>query len=177
MAPEKKVSIGKVVVIGGNGFLGHHIVKQALELWDCAAVASVDLRCQKNICEGATYHECDITDLEKLTAVFAKLSPDVVIHTASPVAINNNLSNEIFDKVNVGGTKSVIEACQATGVKALVYTSSASVITDGVHDVLNADERWPVIRGAQQQEYYTETKVITTTTTTLSNWVSSCLHY
>lgn len=65
----------------------------------------------------------------------------------------------MYHKVNVEGTKCVIEACQKSGVKALVYTSSASVVSDNVSDLINADERWPVIPPSAQTEYYSQTKV------------------
>lgn len=160
MAESKsRGQLGRVCVIGGNGFLGHHIVNQALSSWSTTAVSSIDLRCQRNRNEAATYHEVDITDGEKLLSVIEELKPDVVIHTASPVASDHTTNKDLFRKVNVDGTIAVVEACQKAGVKALVYTSSASVISDGVNDLRNADERWPVIRGDQQNEYYSETKV------------------
>jgi sterol-4alpha-carboxylate 3-dehydrogenase (decarboxylating) len=40
-----------------------------------------------------------------------------------------------------------------------VYTSSASVISDTEADLINADERWPVIPAKNQLEYYSTTKV------------------
>ncbi|KAG6036203.1 hypothetical protein E4U19_003586 [Claviceps sp. Clav32 group G5] len=158
--PTSRGTLGRVLVIGGNGFLGHHIINQALSDWTTEAVSSIDLRCDKNRNPGATYHECDITDIPKLASLFEKLSPDVVIHTASPAASSDtSVSKALFHRVNVQGTASVLQACQATpSVKALVYTSSASVISDNETDLRNADERWPVIRGALQKEYYSETK-------------------
>jgi sterol-4alpha-carboxylate 3-dehydrogenase (decarboxylating) len=160
MASEKRGDLGNVLVIGGNGFLGHHIVNQALSSWNSTSVSSVDLRCTRNVNEKASYHECDITDVAKLTEVLQKIKPDVVIHTASPIASGEGkTAHDLFRKVNVEGTKAVIEACRQTGVKALVYTSSASVISDNENDLINADESYPVIRGAQQKEYYSETKV------------------
>lgn len=65
----------------------------------------------------------------------------------------------MYRKVNVEGTRTVIEACEKTGVTVLVYTSSASVIHDNASDLVNADERWPVIPPALQTEYYSLTKV------------------
>ncbi|KAL6402982.1 sterol-4alpha-carboxylate 3-dehydrogenase (decarboxylating) [Ilyonectria robusta] len=155
---QSRGTLGKVLVVGGNGFLGHHIVDQLVESWTTTSVVAVDLRCGRNRNAHAEYHECDITDTEKLLAVFNEIKPDVVIHTASPVANDSKIAHAIFKKVNIEGTQSVVEACQKSGVKALVYTSSASVISDNVSDLLNADERWPMIRGAQQTEYYSETK-------------------
>ncbi|KAL7799164.1 3-beta hydroxysteroid dehydrogenase/isomerase family domain-containing protein [Trichoderma ceciliae] len=159
MTSEKRGDLGSVLVIGGNGFLGHHIINQALSSWNSTSVSSIDLRCTRNVNENASYHECDITDAAKLTEILQKIRPDVVIHTASPVASGDSkTAHDLFRKVNVEGTKAVIEACHKSGVKALVYTSSASVISDNENDLVNADEDYPVIRGAQQKEYYSETK-------------------
>ena len=81
--------------------------------------------------------------------------PDAVIHTASP---HFNLANEILRRVNVDGTKILLKASQAAGVKAFVYTSSASVILDPRAELVNADETFPLVEGKQQPEYYTSTK-------------------
>ncbi|KOS20189.1 Sterol-4-alpha-carboxylate 3-dehydrogenase [Escovopsis weberi] len=156
---QKRGHLGNVVVIGGNGFLGSHIVNQALSLWTADSVTSIDLRCSHNRNPAAHYHECDITDGPRLAALLDRLRPDVVIHTASPVAAGAlPVSDEVFYKVNVDGTRCVVQACQKAAVKGLVYTSSASVVNDNKTSIFNADESWPVIRGAQQSEYYTETK-------------------
>ncbi|QPH00211.1 hypothetical protein C2857_003559 [Epichloe festucae Fl1] len=159
-APKTRGTLGRVLVIGGNGFLGHHIVNQAVADWTTTAVSSIDLRCDKNRNPHASYHECDITDTSKLQSLLEQIKPDAVIHTASPAASSEaKVARDLFRLVNVDGTASVIRACRAaSSVKALVYTSSASVISDNEHDLRNADERWPVIRGAQQREYYSETK-------------------
>ena len=156
---EKKVSLGKVLVIGGNGFLGHHIVSKLLQEWD-AQVMAADLRCSRNRFDGASYHEVNIIDAEALLSLFQTLKPDLVIHTASPTAQGDDaVARDLFKTVNVGGTTNVIAACQKAGVKALVYTSSESVVSDSKTDLRNADERWPVLRGDEQPDYYAETKV------------------
>ncbi|KAI1383190.1 NAD(P)-binding protein [Hypoxylon trugodes] len=153
--------LGKVLVIGGCGFLGHHVVNLLLRDWNCT-VAVVDLKCQRNRrpdSDGIEYVEADITDADGLVKVFGKLKPDVVIHTASPPAQGlGAVANDIFRKVNVEGTRAVIAACEQNGVKALVYTSSASVMSNNKDDLINANENYPVIRGKMQTEYYSETK-------------------
>jgi sterol-4alpha-carboxylate 3-dehydrogenase (decarboxylating) len=117
----------------------------------------VDLRTTRNRLEGGgvSYFDCDITSPEALNGVFAQVKPDVVIHTASPPLLQTSL----MKKVNVDGTKAIIEACQRFGVRALVYTSSASIISDNKNDLVNADEQWPIITGKLQTEYYSQTKV------------------
>ncbi|KAI0022201.1 C-3 sterol dehydrogenase/C-4-like protein [Xylariomycetidae sp. FL0641] len=154
--------LGRVLVIGGCGFLGHHVVRLALRDWRCTAVSVVDLRCQRNRrpdSDNVEYVEADITDTDGLLKVFGRLKPDVVIHTASPPAQSiGRASHELFYKVNVEGTRAVIEASRQTDVKALVYTSSASVMSDNKSSLINANEDFPVMRGDQQPEYYSETK-------------------
>jgi len=58
----------------------------------------------------------------------------------------------------VEGTRNVVNACQETGVKALVHTSTASLVHDTKSDLINADESYPLIMGKDQPEYYTITK-------------------
>ncbi|KAF3007224.1 erg26, C-3 sterol dehydrogenase [Neopestalotiopsis sp. 37M] len=164
MASEKtqKPSLGHVLVVGGCGFLGHHMVNLALRDWTTSAVSVVDLRCQRNRrpeSDGVEYVEADITDADNLVKIFGRLKPDVVIHTASPPAqAASGVSDELFRKVNVEGTRAIVAASQQSGVKALVFTSSASIISDNRSDLINANENWPVIRGKNQSEYYSETK-------------------
>jgi sterol-4alpha-carboxylate 3-dehydrogenase (decarboxylating) len=63
-----------------------------------------------------------------------------IVHTASPHATLKNPA--LYWKVNVEGTKAVIAAAQATGVRKLVYTSSAGVVFNG-GDIVDIDERLP----------------------------------
>ena len=153
-----KKSLGNVVVIGGCGFLGHHIVNLLHDTY-ASKISVLDLHTSRNrhSSSAVSYYDGDITSVTSLISIFEKIKPDVVIHTASPNLMGAN--NHLYYKVNVEGTKCVIEACQKTGVKALVYTSSASVISDTINDLVNADERWPVIPAKAQTEYYSTTKV------------------
>jgi len=164
---ETPASLGTIVVVGGCGFLGHHIVNYLVKRYPQTQVAVVDLRtnANRNASPTVSYHGGDITDLDAMRALFSQIKPDAVIHTASPEAFGKR---EVFDKVNVTGTKNLVKAAQESGVKAFVYTSSASVILDAKAELINADERWPVVAGPEQPEYYTTTKV--------RSFVSGCDH-
>ena len=155
---EKTKSLGHVVVTGGSGFLGHHIVDLLTSRGSCSHITSLDIRPDSNPVANVGFEKADITDYATLLPLFERLRPDAVIHTASPHAMMYN--KELFDKVNVEGTKCLVRCAQETSVKAFVYTSSASVIHDTVSDLVNADESYPLIIGKDQPEYYTTTKVL-----------------
>ncbi|KIW07734.1 uncharacterized protein PV09_01664 [Verruconis gallopava] len=155
---EKQESLGHTVVVGGCGFLGSHIVKLLLSRHPKTKISILDLRIKDQIPNPQTsYHSCDITDAESLLQLFKELKPDVVIHTASSTAF---LPKDITYKINVEGTKNLLKAAQETGVKAFVYTSSASVIMGEMTEMINVDERWPVVIGDRQPEYYSHTKAV-----------------
>jgi len=162
-------SLGRVLVVGGCGFLGSHIVRLVVQRSPQSAVAVLDLRTSGAVhhpSPNVSYHDGDITDAAAMTALLARLRPDVVIHTASP---HFDLAPAVHDRVNVHGTRHLLAAAQQAGVRAFVYTSSASVILDPNHELVNADERWPLVTGDAQPEYYTTTKAYAETAVLAAN--------
>ena len=162
----KKPELGNVLVIGGCGFLGHHIVRQILSSYDYTALSVLDFRTDNNRQPGVSYHNADITSTSSVTSALEKIRPSVIIHTASPTATTDGASSSekvakrsLYYKVNVEGTKNLLDCAASIGtVKAFVYTSSASVVHDSVSDLIDADENYPVLRSPIQKEYYSETK-------------------
>lgn len=161
-------SLGHVTVVGGCGFLGSHIVSLIVKRHPQTRISVLDLRTSsnRNASPNVSYHDGDITDLAALKTLFAELKPDAIIHTASP---HFHLPPAIHDKVNVEGTKNLLAAAQETGVKAFVYTSSASVILGPDTDLVNANEDWPLVTGAAQPEHYTTTKAYAETAVLAAN--------
>ncbi|KAF5382594.1 hypothetical protein D9615_002746 [Tricholomella constricta] len=129
-ASESSPSRGRHFVIGGAGFLGSHIVEALTARSNVQSLAVFDLVSPsdgENV-DGVEYISGDIVDEEKLTEALKKTQPDVVYHTASPI---HGLPAAIYQRVNEEGTRVVLSACQAAGVKKLVYTSSTGVVWTG----------------------------------------------
>ncbi|QIW98113.1 hypothetical protein AMS68_003631 [Peltaster fructicola] len=154
MATTKQ--LGHVLVTGGAGLLGNNIVKLLRDRKVCSKLTVLDIKKPRDPFTDVDYKIADITDYDSLLALFKTLNVDAVIHTASPPSFLH--SDAIFYKVNVEGTQSMVRASQETGVKAFVYTSSASVIHDTISDLINADETYPLIMGKDQPQYYSTTK-------------------
>ncbi|KAJ3145280.1 hypothetical protein HK101_002514, partial [Irineochytrium annulatum] len=138
------------LVIGGCGFLGRVIVSQLLARGE-SHVTIFDLR-QTFDDDRIRFVIGDITS--KADVLNACANQTIVIHTASPP---HGLGRDVFWRVNVDGTRNVIDACTApaSSVRKLVYTSSASVIYNG-QDLINADESVPYCD--VHMDAYNETK-------------------
>ena len=167
MAVREKKDLGSILVVGGCGFVGHHIVKQLIFNYTCK-ISVLDLSTTKNRQPNVKYHDGDITSHDTVLSILQEVKPQIVFHTASPpAALDNNsgkalrAANRLFYKVNVEGTKTLLDCTVEVGtVKAFVFTSSASVIHDNVSDLINADERFPVLHPPLQKNYYSETKAL-----------------
>ncbi|KAJ9096784.1 hypothetical protein QFC21_005055 [Naganishia friedmannii] len=127
------------LVIGGCGFLGRHIVEQLLARGE-NSVSVFDL-VQRHFDDDVTFYTGDITFPEDIGNAIQKSGATVVIHTASPI---HGQPAAIYEKVNVQGTRTVIQSCLTHGVPKLVYTSSAGVVYNGSEDLVDVDERMEV---------------------------------
>ena len=142
----------KVLVTGGTGFLGSHIVKRLLDRGDDVRfvarhrTASVEQT-------GVEFIKADICDSEKIAS--ACRGVDAVIHTAAHEGVEPKRAT--FLKTNVFGTNSVLEGCRRGGVKYLIATSSPSVV-DGGESLEGVDETCPYPK--KTLSFYAKTKRI-----------------
>nr|XP_061783643.1 sterol-4-alpha-carboxylate 3-dehydrogenase, decarboxylating-like [Nerophis lumbriciformis] len=149
MATRVRPSNKRCAVIGGSGFLGRHLVEKLLDRGYTVAV--FDIR-QSFELPGVTFHQGDLCDMEALLPALNGAS--LVFHCASPSPASDD--RRLFEKVNIQGTRIVIQACAKAGVQKLVLTSSASVVFEGVH-IKNGREDLPYAK--KPIDYYTQTKI------------------
>ncbi|KAL8650811.1 MAG: hypothetical protein Q9210_003609 [Variospora velana] len=146
-----------VLVVGGCGFLGHHIVAQLLD--QNARVSVLDFKLDRNRIDAVDYHSANISVKSDVEHVVNKVRPQVIIHTASPTALASNAA--LYYAVNVEGTRNLLECARSVRtVKAFVYTSSAFIVHDTVSDLVNADETFPLLFLPVQREVYGHTKAL-----------------
>ncbi|KAF2802072.1 putative sterol-4-alpha-carboxylate 3-dehydrogenase, decarboxylating [Mytilinidion resinicola] len=155
---SSKQSITSALVIGGCGNLGHNVVKQLLKLEPQPKVSVFDLRTTQNRQPGVEYYDVDITNKSQVDAAMSKARPQVVFHTASPPPALSDLP--LYLKVNVEGTRTLVKSAKEHGTKAFVYTSSASVVHDSFHDLIEADDNSPLLYMPVQREMYSHTKAL-----------------
>lgn len=127
----------KVLVTGGGGFLGQAVVRQLLERGHAVRIFN---RSSYPALE-ALGVECQRGDLADAAAIDRAVSGcDAVIHVAAKAG--PGLYAPDFERPNVQGTRNVVEACRRHAIRALVHTSSPSVVHGG-GDIEGGDERLP----------------------------------
>ncbi|KAJ3097181.1 hypothetical protein HDU97_005100 [Phlyctochytrium planicorne] len=151
-----------ILVVGGGGFLGRAIIDQLLSANSDPDSYPIKPSSRYNIRvfdirqtfedDRIEFVQGDITDPECVEK--ATRGIDTVIHTASPP---HGRGAVVYFKVNVDGTRNVIDTCIKNKVRRLVYTSSASVIYNG-QDLRNADETTPYCE--KHMDAYNETKAL-----------------
>ena len=147
-----------VLVVGGCGFLGHHIVSQLLEVH--AQVSVLEFKLDRNRIPSVEYHNADITVKSDVEEVLACVRPRVIIPTASPTALSSDAA--LYHRVNIKGTRNLLECARSLDtVKAFVYTSSGFLVHDTVRDLINADQTFSVLYIPDQKQVYSHTKALT----------------
>lgn len=133
----------KVLVTGGAGFIGSHIVDELVkEGAEVVVVDNLSTGCRENVNLKATFYEVDIRD-EELKNVFKKEDIDYVIHQAAQIDVQKSIQKPTFDaQNNIGGTINLLEACREYEIKKIIYASSAAVY--GTPEYLGIDEDHPV---------------------------------
>ena len=115
---------GKVLVTGGSGFVGREVVKQLQRKG--YAVTVLDIVEKPSDFVNVKYIRGDIQNAAK--CVIASAGQDYVIHVAAKPRIPESFINpdDYFD-INVTGTRNVLTAASAVGIRKFVYCSSSSI--------------------------------------------------
>jgi UDP-glucose 4-epimerase len=133
----------KVLVTGGAGFIGSHIVVQLL-LHDHEVVIIDNMSAgkQANLHPKATFYRSNIEDL-RVHEIFAVEKPDIVIHQAAQTVVQTSIRKPVHDaQTNIIGTVNLLEAAREHGVRKFIYASSAAVYGDPQY--VPIDEQHPV---------------------------------
>ncbi|WKX91354.1 hypothetical protein Q1695_009864 [Nippostrongylus brasiliensis] len=150
----------KILVTGAAGFIGSHTTLELVE-------AGYDVMCIDNFSNSASdgkgnaisllrvaelvgkpipFEECDVCDLERLDAVFAKGNFDGLIHLAALKAVGESVAMPYeYYSNNLIASLNLVKMCQKYNVKNFVFSSSATVY--GIPNELPVTENSPTGQG------------------------------
>ncbi|ENQ3079590.1 NAD-dependent epimerase/dehydratase family protein [Bacillus cereus] len=133
----------KVLVTGGAGFIGSHIVESLLENnVETVVVDNLTTGYKENIPPQATFYYFDIRD-PNIDKIFMIEKPDFVIHQAAQVSVQESIKQPFYDcSENVMATINILQSCIKYNVKKMIYASTAAVYGDPKY--LPVDENHPL---------------------------------
>ena len=121
----------RILVTGGAGFIGSHIVDQCVALGH--EVAVIDNLWEEgggkeqNLNPEARFFRADITDDAALQSIFDEVRPEVVSHQAAQHSVAISTKNPQLDaRVNVLGLINVLTNCTRVGTRKIVFASSGA---------------------------------------------------
>jgi len=121
----------KVLVTGGAGFIGSHVVDTLIQAGHQVAV--VDSLWEhgggrmENVNPAATFYKVDVRD-PQLVDVFATERPEVVCHLAAQHSVKISVDNPTYDaQVNILGLINLLQCCTQFGTRKVIFTSSGAV--------------------------------------------------
>ncbi|MBO6289404.1 MAG: UDP-glucose 4-epimerase GalE [Alphaproteobacteria bacterium] len=133
----------KVLVIGGAGYIGSHVVKALLKN-DFAVTVYDNLSTGQecNLFADAQFIRGDILDFQMLRQTMSE-GYDAVVHLAAKKAVGESMDNpQKYALNNLNGSVNIFNAMIETGIKNVVFSSSAAVF--GMPQYMPVDERHPV---------------------------------
>ena len=118
----------KVLITGGAGYIGSHVVKRFRE-------ESYDLLVLDNFSNGHVdsllgnpYVRADLRDINSIDKVFGSFNPDVLVHLASSIEVGESVKNPIeYYENNVVGSLNLIKIASRYNVKHVIFSSTAAV--------------------------------------------------
>jgi len=120
----------KILVTGGAGFIGSHVV-------DAYIAQGHDVVVMDNLVTGhreflnpkARFYQLDIADRSAVRAAFAREQFDLVNHHAAQVDVRVSVADPLHDaRTNITGLLTLLEACREFSVKRFIFISSGGVI-------------------------------------------------
>ena len=135
----------KILVTGGAGFIGSHVVDAYITAGhEVAVLDNFSTGNERNVNSAARVFRVDLRDQPQTAAAVASFRPDIVNHHAAQSEVPRSVADPGFDaQVNVVGGLNLLKACVDSGVRKVIFSSTGGALY-GEPDVVPAAEDHPV---------------------------------
>lgn len=134
----------EILITGGAGFIGSHILAQLQGRRDMDVVVFDNLSSgsKEHVPAGMELVEGDVCDEAAVDALFADHHFDAVVHLAAQTMVPFSVDHPVEDcQINLEGVLHVLEACRTHGTGHILFSSSAAVYGDNLNIPLKETER------------------------------------
>ena len=120
----------KIIVTGGAGFIGSHIVDACVKSGHKVEIIdNLSSGSSENVPRDVPLHQVDIRDTLSIAKIFKTFQPDAVCHQAAQLSVSRSVREPLLDAdINCLGLLSVLDAAVASSCKRMVFASSGGVL-------------------------------------------------
>ena len=120
--------MSKILVTGGAGFIGSHLVDRLIkEGHKIVVVDNLSTGKKENLNPKAKFYKADIRGL-KISRIFKKEKLQIVFHYAAQVDVRKSVRDPVSDaKINILGTLNILNNCKKSKVKKFIFASTVGV--------------------------------------------------
>jgi UDP-glucose 4-epimerase len=135
----------KILVTGGAGFIGSHVVDAYITAGhEVAVLDNMSTGREENVNSAAQAYRVDVRDQDKVRSAVASFRPEVINHHAAQSEVPKSVADPRYDaQVNVVGGLNVLKAAVDNGVRKVIFSSTGGALY-GEPDVVPADEDHPI---------------------------------
>lgn len=135
----------RILVTGGAGFIGSHVVDALIERGhEVAVVDDLSTGKREHLNPQAKFYHLDIRDAQGLDEVFAAERPEIVNHQAARANVRESMEKPVlYAEVNVIGSLNLLELSRKYEVAKFIYASTGGAVY-GEPEYLPADEGHPI---------------------------------
>ncbi len=119
----------RVLVTGGAGYIGSHVVKMLIEQnYDVVVIDDLSRGHKEAVPVGVKFEQISLLNYNKLQSAVDSLNVDAAIHFAAFAYVGESVENPgLYYENNVAGSLNLIKALQLSGVKKIVFSSTCSL--------------------------------------------------
>jgi UDP-glucose 4-epimerase len=135
----------KILVTGGAGFIGSHVVDAYVAAGhEVAVLDNLATGREENVNPDARLHRVDVREAAGVHSVLTAFAPDVVNHHAAQAEVPKSVADPGYDAlINVVGGLNVLRACVDAGVRKVIFSSTGGALY-GEPDIVPAAEDHPI---------------------------------
>jgi UDP-glucose 4-epimerase len=124
----------RVLITGGAGFIGSHLLDRAIgDGHQVSVIDDLSSGDKTRVPDGADLYVADVRNAHAVNDVVTEEHPEIIYHLAAQISVRHSVADPHTDAdTNIGGTLNVLTAAQQVGARVILASTGGAMYGDGV---------------------------------------------